>query len=89
MSERFALTDIGFVKRIIIGNDNPEKPADEEHIARQTRLLNKCLREYPRGKIIGVEKNFYILNIGEHQVVMQYIVYHVGFKRKPDWIKSS
>lgn len=89
MSEQFALTDIGFVKRIIIGNDNPEKPADEEHIARQTHLLNKCLREYPRGKIIGVEKNFYILNIGEHQVVMQYIVYHVGFKRKPDWIKSS
>lgn len=89
MSGQFALTDIGFVKRIIIGNNDPEKPADEEEIARQVSLLNKCLREYPRGKIIGLERNFYILNIGEHQVVMQYTVYQVGFKRKPDWIKGS
>jgi hypothetical protein len=27
------------------------------------------------------------LNIGEHQLVMQYIVYHVGFTRKPAWLK--
>lgn len=34
----------------------------------------------------GSKKNFFLLNIGEHQVVMQYIVYHVGFERKPYWM---
>ena len=40
------------------------------------------------GRLVGQEKNFFILNIGEHQVVSQYIVYHVGFERKPYWFKD-
>ncbi|WP_332639892.1 hypothetical protein [Brevundimonas sp.] len=28
-----------------------------------------------------------LLNIGEHQVVLQYTVYHVGFSRKPPWLE--
>ena len=78
--------DITYVHRVIVGNDNPEEQNDEEKYKNQLALLNRCLSESPKGKIIGQEKNFYILNIGEHQVVMQYIMYHVGFRRKPQWL---
>lgn len=86
MQKVFDLSCVGFVKRIIIGNNNPEKVTTDAEIEKQVNLLNKCLQEYPKGKIIGIERNFFILNIGEHQVIMQYTVYHVGFKRKPDWL---
>ncbi|MCI9411760.1 MAG: hypothetical protein HFG36_06790 [Eubacterium sp.] len=89
MAEAFSVADVGYVHRIIVGNDNPEKQPDEEHYRKQTELLNRCLSEFPKGKIIAQEKNFYILNIGEHQVVMQYVVYHVGFARKPPWLNLS
>lgn len=86
MQKAFDLSCVGFVKRIIIGNNNPEKVVTDAEIKKQLSLFNKCLQEYHKGKIIGIERNFFILNIGEHQVVMQYTVYHVGFKRKPDWL---
>lgn len=86
MQKAFDLSCVGFVKRIIVGNNNPEKMTTDAEIEKQVNLLNKCLQEYPKGKIIGIERNFFILNIGEHQVIMQYTVYHVGFKRKPDWL---
>lgn len=82
----FSHTDITYVHRVVIGNDNPEQQPDEDKFNRQLALLNRCLSDSPKGKIIGQEKNFYILNIGEHQMVMQYIVYHVGFRRKPTWL---
>lgn len=84
----FSLTDIRYVHRVVVGNDNPETQPDEEKYGKQLAQLNKCLNDYPKGKIIGQEKNFYLLNIGEHQVVMQYIVYHIGFERKPQWVKD-
>lgn len=86
MQKTFDLSCVGFVKRITVGNNNPEKMTTDAEIEKQVNLLNKCLQEYPKGKIIGIERNFFILNIGEHQVIMQYTVYHVGFKRKPDWL---
>lgn len=82
----FDLSDVGFVKRITVGNTNPEKLLTEAEIQAAADLLNRCLTNSPRGRIIGVEKNFSILNIGEHQVVMQCVVYHVGFPRKPSWL---
>ncbi|WP_287792717.1 hypothetical protein [Megamonas sp.] len=84
--EVFDISSVGYVKRIVIGNNNPEKATDERTIQKQIDLLNRCLTEYPKGKIIGIERNFFILNIGEHQVVMQYSVYHLGFKRKPNYL---
>lgn len=86
MQKAFDLSCVGFIKRIVVGNNNPEKVSTDEDIEKQLALLNRCLQEYPKGKIIGAERNFFILNIGEHQVIMQYTVYHVGFKRKPDWL---
>ncbi len=82
----FSQSDVKYVHRLVVGNSDPEKQPDENLYNEQLKLLNRCLSDYPKGKIIGQEKNFYILNIGEHQVVMQYIVYHIGFLRKPDWL---
>ncbi|WP_119677802.1 hypothetical protein [Indioceanicola profundi] len=83
----FDLTDVGFVKRITLGSTNPERMDTEEEVQKAAELLNRCLSDTPKGRIIGVEKNFSILNIGEHQVVLQCIVYHVGFPRKPYWLE--
>jgi hypothetical protein len=83
----FDLTDVRYVKRIIVGNDNPEHMRSEAEIQKAADLLNRCLTDTPKGTIIGTEKNFMLLNIGEHQVVLQSLVYHVGFPRKPFWLE--
>lgn len=82
----FDLTEVTFVKRIIVGNDNPEKMRSESEVQEALDLLNRCLTDTPKGTVIGLEKNFMLLNIGEHQVVLQSMVYHVGFVRKPYWL---
>ena len=89
MAKVFDVSEVGYVKRIVIGNQDPEKAIDEEAIQKQTQFLNRCLTDSPKGRIIGQEKNFYLLNIGEHQVVMQYVVYHIGFARKPVWLQEE
>ena len=89
MAKPFDISEVGYVKRIVIGNQDPEKSVDEEIIQKQTDLLNRCLSDSPKGRIVGQEKNFYLLNIGEHQVVMQYVVYHIGFVRKPVWLQEK
>jgi len=80
------LSEVGYVRRITIGSTDPEKLASDDEARTAMDLLNRCLSEPPRGRIIGVEKKFSILNIGEHQVVLQAIVYHLGFARKPSWL---
>lgn len=85
----FDLTDVGFVKRIVVGNTDPEQLLSEEEIRKASDLLNRCLSESPRGRIVGIEKNFVLLNIGEHQVVMQSMAYHIGFTRKPFWLLAE
>lgn len=84
----FSLSDVKYVHRVVVGNSNPEAAPDEGKYEEQLQELNRCLNDFPKGRIIGQEKNFFLLNIGEHQIVMQYIVYHVGFERKPQWIKN-
>ncbi|MGE5476998.1 MAG: hypothetical protein ACM3Q1_10115 [Bacteroidales bacterium] len=85
----FDLTDVGYVKRIVVGSTNPEKLVPDEQVAEQAALLNRCLSEAPRGRIIGIEKNFSLLNIGEHQVVLQALIYHIGFARRPFWLEEE
>lgn len=84
----FDLTEVRYVKRITVGTDNPAKMRTEEEIAAAVSLLNRCLTDTPKGTIIAVEKSFAVLQMGEHQVVIQWIVYHVGFPRKPIWIND-
>lgn len=83
---KFDLSAVRFVKRITVGNTNPANPDPEEETDKAMALLNRCLGETPRGVVLGVEKNFGLFNIGEHQVVLQWMVYHVGFPRKPLWL---
>ncbi len=82
----FDLTEVKFVKRITVGNDDPGRVRTREEIEAAATLLNKCLTGTPKGAIIAVEKSFAVLQMGEHQVVLQWIVYHVGFQRKPIWL---
>ncbi|HYW15125.1 MAG TPA: hypothetical protein VE891_03085 [Allosphingosinicella sp.] len=82
----FDLTDVGYVKRITVGSPDPESRRTEGEINAATELLNRCLTEIPKGKILGIEKSFTTLNIGEHQVVLQSLTYHVGFSRRPPWL---
>lgn len=83
----YSLSDNKFVIRYVVGNSNPEKMPDEAAMAKQIERLNDALSR--GGRLVAQEKNFFILNIGEHQVVSQYIVYHVGFERKPYWYKEN
>lgn len=83
------LSDVGYVKRIIIGSNNPADLQSEERIVSAIALLNRCLNESPKGKIIGIEKSFSILQVGEHNVVLQWLTYHVGFTRCPYWLEEN
>lgn len=82
----FDLADVSFVKRISVGSRDPENLRGEDEIDSAVALLNRCLTELPRGKLLGIEKTFNLLNIGEHQVVLQCMTYHVGFQRRPAWL---
>ncbi len=82
----FDLSEVRYVKRISIGTSDPSKMLSEEEVQNSMDLLNKCLTGPPKGTLIGIEKSFKILNIGEHQAVLQWLVYHVGFPRKPVWL---
>jgi hypothetical protein len=79
--ETFGLADVTFVKRVTVGNNDPTNIKNEEYLQGQLDLLNQCLKQ--KGRIIGQEKNFSIVSMGEHQIVLQWITYQVGFKRKP------
>lgn len=83
------LSDIGYVKRIAVGSNNPADLQSEERIVAAMALLNRCLSEAPKGRIIGIEKSFSILQVGEHNVVLQWVTYHVGFTRRPYWLEEE
>ena len=83
MAERFQLSDTRFIKRIVVGNHDPRNMKTEAEVVKEMEMVNACLSGTPRGTILGIEKNFGIYQHGEHQVVMQYFVYHIGFDRKP------
>lgn len=85
----FQLPNVRFVKRIVVGNDNPQNIKTEAEVQAAMDLVNKCLTELPRGRIIGIEKNFGLYNIGEHQVVLQCLVYNLGFERKPMYLDQE
>lgn len=82
------LSEVRFVKRVTVGSDNPAHMCSHEQLEAANALLNRCLNDTPRGHILGIEKSFTVLQSGEHQVVLQWMVYHVGFPRKPIWLDS-
>ena len=80
--------DITFVKRIVLGSRDAENQRGEEEIVRSLDLLNRCLRETPKGRIIGIDRSFSIVSIHGHHVVLECVAYHVGFPRVPAWLND-
>ncbi len=85
---QFSLDRIRFIKKITVGTVNPQVPFSEEEQEQQIALLNRCLNDYPRGKIIGRDVSIATFQLGEHQMNMQKTTYHVGFERKPHWLEK-
>jgi|688.fasta_scaffold534546_2 hypothetical protein len=83
------LSDITFVKRVNIGSVNPNSPVNEEQQEKQMQFLNRCLNDFPRGRIVGKDIAVGIFQVGEHQITLQRITYHVGFRRKPTWADGN
>ncbi len=79
------LSDIHYIKLVPIGSVNPNNPLSDESKQAQTDVLNRCLNDYPKGIIVGKDITIGTYQLGEHQLVMEKITYHVGFKRKPTW----
>ncbi len=82
-ANHFQLTNIRYIKRVVVGNDNPQTMRTEAEVEESMQLVNRCLSASPRGYVLNVEKSFGLYNIGEHQIVLQYAVYNIGFERKP------
>lgn len=83
--DKKALTDIHYVKLVTVGSVNPNNPLSEESRERQIELLNRCLNDYPKGVILGKDITIGRYMIGEHELSMEKVTYHIGFIRKPSW----
>lgn len=88
-SSAFNLEDIVYVKKVVVGAVDPQTPFNEEAQNKQFQLLNDCLKNYPKGKIIGRDVNIASYMMGEHQITMQSTTYHIGFTRKPYWLQDK
>lgn len=80
------LSEVRYVKRIVVGSDDATAIRSPREIEAAAALLNRCLSDAPRGNIIGIERSFTLLQVGEHQVVLQWLCYHIGFPRRPAWL---
>ena len=85
----FNLEDIVYMKKVVVGAVDPQTPFNQEEQDKQFQLLNNCLKNHPKGKIIGRDVTVATYMIGEHQITMQSTTYHIGFKRKPYWIENE
>ncbi len=88
-TQTFDLSEVSYVKRIVVGSVDPQSIPTQEETAAQMDLVNRCLNDFPKGKLLGMERSFSILRIAEHQVVLEAVSYHIGFKRKPLWLDSQ
>lgn len=86
--DKILLSDIQYVKLVPIGSVNPNNPLSDADKKRQVDLLNKCLNDFPKGIIIGKDITIGKYIIGEHELTMEKVTYHIGFKRKPIWEKD-
>lgn len=77
------LSKITYVERITVGSSDPNHLLSQSEIDAQMERLNSVLNGFPRGTILSIEKSFTILGINEHQLVLEWAVYHVGYTRKP------
>ncbi|UTY38158.1 hypothetical protein NMU03_10715 [Allocoprobacillus halotolerans] len=81
------IQDIAYVHIVTIGSINPNHPLSDQERQKQVDHLNRCLNESPKGRIIAFDRSVGQFAVGQHEFIMEKITYHVGFKRKPYWIK--
>ena len=87
--EGFDLSGVGFIKRISLGNLDVQAAAAEPGNKKAMDLLNRCLEDFPKGRIIGREMSFDVLTTKSgHQKVLEMVTYHVGFARRPTWLED-
>lgn len=86
--EKAALTDIRYVKLVPVGSVNPNNPLSDQSKEEQAALLNRCLNDYPKGVIIGKDITVGRYMLGEHELTMEKVTYHIGFERKPLWLED-
>lgn len=82
---RETLSEIRYVKLVPVGSVNPNNPISVQSREEQLEVLNRCLNDYPRGVIIGKDITIGRYMIGEHELTMEKVTYHIGFTRKPQW----
>ena len=70
---------------VTVGSVNPNNPLSDASRTAQVELLNKCLNDYPKGMIIGKDITIGRYMLGEHELTMERVTYHIGFTRKPAW----
>ncbi|MCM1046248.1 MAG: hypothetical protein NC417_12135 [Candidatus Gastranaerophilales bacterium] len=83
--EKTTLADIHYVKMVAIGSVNPNNPLSDQAREEQVALLNRCLTDYPKGVILGKDITIGRYMLGEHELTMERVTYHIGFERKPAW----
>lgn len=83
--EKIALTDVHYIKLVPVGSVNPNNPLSDQSKEAQVAVLNRCLNDYPKGIIVGKDITIGRYMVGEHELTMEKITYHVGFERKPAW----
>lgn len=67
---------------------NPNNPISDKGKEDQIELLNRCLNDFPKGIIIGKDITIGRYQIGEYELIMEKVTYHVGFARKPAWLEG-
>lgn len=84
------LSEVCFVKRIAFGSLDPTAQRSDDGLDQSLALLNRCLDDYPRGRIIAKEVavNVVSINKGQQQLMLEKVTYHVGFPRRPDWLQT-
>ena len=87
--KRLDVSDVKYVKEVAVGSVNPNVILSDGAREAQTSLLNRCLNDYPKGIVIGKDIAIGRYAIGEHELVMQKTIYHIGFPRKPAWLDEK
>lgn len=83
--EKKTLADIHYVKLVPVGSVNPNNPLSDQSREAQAVLLNRCLNDYPKGILLAKDVTIGRYMVGEHELTMEKVTYHVGFERKPAW----
>lgn len=83
------MQEIRYVMKVAVGSVNPNAPFSDQAREDQLTMLNRCLSEFPKGKIIGRDVTIGVFRVGEHELTTEKVTYHVGFERKPFWLDEK